>query len=274
MLIPQFIAFSLLLASPSCAFSAHPGVCTSSSFDLASVVANGNMGLESTGDRYNLLFPQNSNITTYTTGVPIDIILSGPGTFAGVLVYAAAVVDAPAHTGSWSAASLYGGTYQVLDRWCGSYGNGTTLGHTSATPKALPVTFQWIPTAATTGPVMFFGMIATGSSIGFQPIGLGTYLPGGHPPLMSAFLGAFGSAPVPFALVTSLTPSRPFCFLQDSSTVHSGSLSPNSSGESNVMRGRGGSLGASGRRKSIRRIFPVKSRADASVICNQRDAFT
>ncbi|RKO92651.1 hypothetical protein BDK51DRAFT_29130 [Blyttiomyces helicus] len=155
------LATLALAATSAFAHSAYPGVCTGAPADVSSVSSAGSMGILLTSTAYAVAPP--TGFTGYSAGTPVTVQVTGPGSFTGLLLYAAVGIANTTHLGTWTAPS----GYQVMDAFnCASYGAGATLGHSSSAAKTLPASFTWTPPTGS-GNVSFYGILVTASS-GFE----------------------------------------------------------------------------------------------------------
>ena len=120
-----------------------------------------------------LSYTLSSFIQTYTPGStsPINVTLSGPQEYIGLLLYAATDIYAPTHLGKWT--NLDETKFQFMNAECQPYGENATLTHTDPFAKRVSVMFQWVPPASPAdGNVHFYAVVVAEprEMVGFQVI--------------------------------------------------------------------------------------------------------
>ncbi|RKO86814.1 hypothetical protein BDK51DRAFT_41134 [Blyttiomyces helicus] len=150
------------------AYPTYPGVCDASQRSLTKIATASNMG---PNVNTTLDYVMASSAAEYGN-TSITITIMGDGVFHGMLIYAANAVNSTSHLGTWSLTFNQSQLFQTMDKHnCSSFGYGSTIGHSSAIPKAFPVTFTWNPTPGK-GNVNFWAVIVRGGRTGFRSIKL------------------------------------------------------------------------------------------------------
>ncbi|KAJ3044003.1 hypothetical protein HDV00_003531 [Rhizophlyctis rosea] len=166
----------LLTLLPTLAFPTGSGICIADANQIA------NAGGGAMGQPHNYTYtltPSSKTFTPSSTPKPINITLSGPYPFRGILLYAASNISSATHIGTLT--NIDTKKYQPMNGGsdsgvadCSSFGTNATLTHVSSQDKAVNATFQWVPPqqAPEGGNVTFFAVVVAepDENVGFQVV--------------------------------------------------------------------------------------------------------
>ncbi|KAI8593393.1 hypothetical protein BDZ88DRAFT_404525 [Geranomyces variabilis] len=153
-----------------------------------------------------------TGVKTYNPNVPVNVTISGTGTFQQILLYAAENRYSANHTGTWVNLS---GDYTTLDgadptsnpAGCAKYGAKATLSSKDSSNKKLPVTFQWLaPAEPTKSAIHFYAMVVKNSELGYTALMTDNQLNGEvpYPAVVAPKNAAVGMMAPPASLAAGL----------------------------------------------------------------------